>query len=143
VFFLIIKCDFLYLKEMMVPAWMIKINAILNDFSTGFWEYLLRFRIGLCYVNEMIWYFYFQLSVQYTNSFCVNRLFELFVNIMDLLVHKARIEGDLDTGIVDLKATVIELQGTQKVFIFLLNFWLPLFFVCYCIANLRLKINFL
>ncbi|RHN53138.1 putative Zinc finger, RING/FYVE/PHD-type, protein strawberry notch [Medicago truncatula] len=43
-----------------------------------------------------------------------NRLFELFVNILDLLVHKARIEGNFDTGIVDLKATVIELQGNPK-----------------------------
>ncbi|RHN74383.1 putative chromatin regulator PHD family [Medicago truncatula] len=43
-----------------------------------------------------------------------NRLFELFVNILDLLVNKARIEGNLDTGIVDLKANVIELQGTPK-----------------------------
>ena len=94
-------------------------------------------------MNEMIWYFYFQLSVLYTNSFCINRLFELFVNIMDLLVHKARIEGDLDTGIVDLKATVIELHGTPKVFILVLNFLLPLIFVCYCIENLRRKLNFL
>ncbi|XP_058722835.1 protein FORGETTER 1-like [Vicia villosa] len=43
-----------------------------------------------------------------------NRLFELFVNILDLLVQKARIDGNLDTGIVDLKANVIKLQGTPK-----------------------------
>ncbi|XP_004488559.1 protein FORGETTER 1 [Cicer arietinum] len=43
-----------------------------------------------------------------------NRLFELFLNIFDLLIQKARIEGNLDTGIVDLKANVIELQGTPK-----------------------------
>jgi hypothetical protein len=94
-------------------------------------------------VNELIWYVNFEHSVQYTNFLGIDRLFELFVNILDLLVHKARIEGNFDTGIVDLKATVIELQGTPKVFIFLLNFWLPLFFVCYRIENLRLKINFL
>ncbi|XP_004293788.1 PREDICTED: protein strawberry notch homolog 1 [Fragaria vesca subsp. vesca] len=43
-----------------------------------------------------------------------NRLFELFVSILDLLVHNARIEGNLDSGIVDMKANVIELQGTPK-----------------------------
>ncbi|XP_019432321.1 PREDICTED: protein strawberry notch isoform X2 [Lupinus angustifolius] len=43
-----------------------------------------------------------------------NRLFELFVSVLDLLVQNARIEGNLDSGIVDLKANVIELQGTPK-----------------------------
>jgi hypothetical protein len=43
-----------------------------------------------------------------------NRLFELFVSILDLLVQNARIEGNLDSGIVDMKANVIELQGTPK-----------------------------
>ncbi|PNX56970.1 protein strawberry notch-like [Trifolium pratense] len=43
-----------------------------------------------------------------------NRLFELFVNILDLLVQKARIEGNLDTGIIDLKANVIKLKRTPK-----------------------------
>ncbi|GAU35451.1 hypothetical protein TSUD_364070 [Trifolium subterraneum] len=43
-----------------------------------------------------------------------NGLFELFVSILDLLVRNARIEGNLDTGIVDMKANVIELQGTPK-----------------------------
>lgn len=43
-----------------------------------------------------------------------NRLFELFISILDLLVQNARIEGNLDSGIVDMKANVIELQGTPK-----------------------------
>ncbi|MCI07132.1 strawberry notch-like protein, partial [Trifolium medium] len=43
-----------------------------------------------------------------------NRLFEIFVHILDDLVQKARIEGNLDIGIVDLKANVVELQGTPK-----------------------------
>ncbi|KAJ1442442.1 Zinc finger, FYVE/PHD-type [Sesbania bispinosa] len=43
-----------------------------------------------------------------------NGLFELFVSILDLLIRNARIEGNLDSGIVDLKANVIELQGTPK-----------------------------
>ncbi|KAK4285614.1 hypothetical protein QN277_002290 [Acacia crassicarpa] len=43
-----------------------------------------------------------------------NRLFELFVSILDLLIQNARIEGNLDTGILDLRANVIELQGTPK-----------------------------
>ncbi|KAF3623297.1 hypothetical protein FXO37_31917 [Capsicum annuum] len=42
------------------------------------------------------------------------RLFELFVSILDLLVHNARLEGHLDSGIVDMKATTVELQGTPK-----------------------------
>ncbi|VVA22165.1 PREDICTED: strawberry notch [Prunus dulcis] len=43
-----------------------------------------------------------------------NRLFECFVSILDLIIHNARIEGNLDSGIVDMKANVIELQGTPK-----------------------------
>lgn len=43
-----------------------------------------------------------------------NRLFELFVNILDLLVQKARNEGYLDSGIVDMKANIIELLGKPK-----------------------------
>ncbi|KAB1212844.1 hypothetical protein CJ030_MR5G010144 [Morella rubra] len=43
-----------------------------------------------------------------------NRLFELFVSILDLLIQNARIEGNLDSGIVDVKANVIELQGNPK-----------------------------
>lgn len=43
-----------------------------------------------------------------------NRLFELFISILDLLVQNARIEGSLDSGIVDMKANIIELQGTPK-----------------------------
>ncbi|KAJ6902469.1 hypothetical protein NC651_020065 [Populus alba x Populus x berolinensis] len=44
-----------------------------------------------------------------------NRMFELFVRILDLLIQNACIEGDLDSGIVDMKAYIIELQGTPKV----------------------------
>lgn len=43
-----------------------------------------------------------------------NRLFELFVSILDNLLQNARLEGHLDTGIVDMKANTIELQGTPK-----------------------------
>ncbi|KAJ9551193.1 hypothetical protein OSB04_015238 [Centaurea solstitialis] len=43
-----------------------------------------------------------------------NRLFELFVSILDHLLQNARLEGQLDTGIVDMKANTIELQGTPK-----------------------------
>ncbi|KAK9077668.1 hypothetical protein SSX86_006005 [Deinandra increscens subsp. villosa] len=43
-----------------------------------------------------------------------NRLFELFVSILDHLLHNARLEGHLDAGIVDMKANTIELQGTPK-----------------------------
>ncbi|KAF4389035.1 hypothetical protein F8388_026764 [Cannabis sativa] len=43
-----------------------------------------------------------------------NRLFELFVSILDLLVQNARIEGSLDSGIVDMKANIVELQGKPK-----------------------------
>ncbi|KAI3456640.1 hypothetical protein Pfo_013303 [Paulownia fortunei] len=43
-----------------------------------------------------------------------NRLFELFVGILDLLIQNARVEGHLDSGIVDMKANTIELLGTPK-----------------------------
>ncbi|RZC64950.1 hypothetical protein C5167_008642 [Papaver somniferum] len=43
-----------------------------------------------------------------------NRLFELFISILDLLVQNARSEGQFDSGIVDIKANVVELQETPK-----------------------------
>ncbi|XP_076928744.1 protein FORGETTER 1-like [Bidens hawaiensis] len=43
-----------------------------------------------------------------------NRLFELFVSILDHLVSKARDEGHIDNGIFDLKGNSVELQGTPK-----------------------------
>ena len=43
------------------------------------------------------------------------RLFELFISILDVLIQNARIEGNLDSGIVDMKANIIELQGNPKV----------------------------
>ncbi|XP_052207187.1 protein FORGETTER 1 [Diospyros lotus] len=43
-----------------------------------------------------------------------NRLFELFVNILELIIQNARIEGHFDSGIVDVKANIIELQGSPK-----------------------------
>jgi hypothetical protein len=43
-----------------------------------------------------------------------NRLFEYFISILDILVHDARKEGDFDSGIVDIKANLIELQGSPK-----------------------------
>jgi hypothetical protein len=79
--------------------------------------------------------------VRYTNFyflFCINRLFELFVNNLDLLIQKARTDGSLDRGIVHLKANIIELHGTPKVFIFVVNFFLPLIF-----SYLRLTVTFL
>lgn len=43
------------------------------------------------------------------------RLFELFVSILELLIQNARVEGHFDSGIVDMKANIIEQQGTPKV----------------------------
>lgn len=43
-----------------------------------------------------------------------NRLFELFVSILDLIIQNARSEGHFDTGIVDMRANIIELQGKPK-----------------------------
>ncbi|KAK1365814.1 putative Zinc finger, RING/FYVE/PHD-type, protein strawberry notch [Heracleum sosnowskyi] len=43
-----------------------------------------------------------------------NLLFEFFVSIHDLLVHEARLEGQFDSGISDLKANTIELKGPPK-----------------------------
>ncbi|XP_042392351.1 protein FORGETTER 1-like isoform X2 [Zingiber officinale] len=43
-----------------------------------------------------------------------NRLFELFVSILDLTVHNARNEGQFDSGIIDIKANSIELQGSPR-----------------------------
>ncbi|XP_058072327.1 protein FORGETTER 1 isoform X2 [Magnolia sinica] len=43
-----------------------------------------------------------------------NRLFEFFINILDLLVRNARNEGNFDSGIVDIKANIIQQQGPPK-----------------------------
>ncbi|KAJ7530305.1 hypothetical protein O6H91_15G088700 [Diphasiastrum complanatum] len=43
-----------------------------------------------------------------------NWMFEYFVNIFDELVNDARKEGQFDSGIVDIKASLIELQGLPK-----------------------------
>jgi hypothetical protein len=46
-------------------------------------------------------------------GFC--RLFELFTSTLDVILHKARNEGQLDSGIVDIKANKIEMRGPPKV----------------------------
>lgn len=38
---------------------------------------------------------------------------------MDLVVQNARLEGHLDSGIVDMRANLIELQGAPKVRLFM------------------------
>ncbi|XP_068654787.1 protein FORGETTER 1-like isoform X2 [Aristolochia californica] len=43
-----------------------------------------------------------------------NRLFELFINILDLLIRNARDEGNFDSGIVDIKGSIIEQRGPPK-----------------------------
>ncbi|CAN6276875.1 unnamed protein product [Urochloa humidicola] len=43
-----------------------------------------------------------------------NRLFDLFTSILDVVLHNARIEGQLDSGIVDLKAKNVEMKGSPK-----------------------------
>ncbi|RLM74220.1 protein strawberry notch-like [Panicum miliaceum] len=43
-----------------------------------------------------------------------NRLFDLFTSILDVVLHNARIEGQLDSGIVDIKAKNIEMKESPK-----------------------------
>ncbi|XP_062226679.1 protein FORGETTER 1-like isoform X2 [Phragmites australis] len=43
-----------------------------------------------------------------------NRLFDLFTSILDVVVHNARIEGQLDSGIVDIKAKNVEMKESPK-----------------------------
>lgn len=59
------------------------------------------------------------------------RLFELFLSILDLLIQNARTEGHLDSGIVDIKANIIELQGTPKVLLFLSLYLFPIWTAIY------------
>lgn len=70
------------------------------------------------------------------------RIFELFVSILDLLIQKARIEGNLDSGIVDMRANVVELRGSPKVYCFpYINYH---FSVCFFIYRYKFFfINFL
>ncbi|XP_021767573.1 protein FORGETTER 1-like isoform X2 [Chenopodium quinoa] len=43
-----------------------------------------------------------------------NRIFELFISVLDVIIQNARTEGNLDSGIVDIKANIIELLGKPK-----------------------------
>ncbi|OEL18433.1 Protein strawberry notch-like protein 1 [Dichanthelium oligosanthes] len=43
-----------------------------------------------------------------------NRLFDLFTSILDVVLHDARIEGQLDSGIVDIKAKNVEMKESPK-----------------------------
>ncbi|EMS67852.1 Protein strawberry notch-like protein 1 [Triticum urartu] len=43
-----------------------------------------------------------------------NRLFDLFISILDVVLHNARREGQLDSGIVDIKGKNIELKEPPK-----------------------------
>jgi len=43
-----------------------------------------------------------------------NRLFDLFTSVLDVVLHNARIEGQLDSGIVDIKAKSIEMKESPK-----------------------------
>ncbi|XP_052151662.1 protein FORGETTER 1-like [Oryza glaberrima] len=43
-----------------------------------------------------------------------NRLFDLFTSILDVVLHNARIEGQLDSGIVDIKAKNVEMKESPK-----------------------------
>ncbi|KAI5011295.1 hypothetical protein ZWY2020_013432 [Hordeum vulgare] len=56
-----------------------------------------------------------------------NRLFDLFTSILDVVLHNARREGQLDSGIVDIKAKSIELKEPPKVMplfdLFLVRFY--------------------
>lgn len=84
-----------------------------DDFSIGFWAYLLIFRIGKWLVESKLFSCVSFCFIGGLTSVC--RLFELFTNILDLLISNARKEGQFDFGIVDIKANVIELRGSPKV----------------------------
>nr|CAB3488213.1 unnamed protein product [Digitaria exilis] len=43
-----------------------------------------------------------------------NRLFDLFTSILDVVLHHARIEGQVDSGIVDIKAKKVEMKESPK-----------------------------
>ncbi|AQK46024.1 RING/FYVE/PHD zinc finger superfamily protein [Zea mays] len=43
-----------------------------------------------------------------------NRLFDLFTSILDIVLHNARIEGQLDSGIVDIKAKNVEMTESPR-----------------------------
>ncbi|XP_020401317.1 protein FORGETTER 1 isoform X1 [Zea mays] len=43
-----------------------------------------------------------------------NRLFDLFTSILDIVIQNARIEGQLDSGIVDIKAKSVEMKESPK-----------------------------
>ncbi|KAL6843730.1 hypothetical protein ACP4OV_026301 [Aristida adscensionis] len=43
-----------------------------------------------------------------------NRLFDLFTSILDVVLRNARLEGQLDSGIVDIKANNVEMKESPK-----------------------------
>ena len=64
------------------------------------------------------------------------------MSILDLLIQNARIEGNLDTGIVDMKANVIELQGTPKV-LYQIDFCCDYFFNASYVVIWRVEKTFI
>ena len=42
-------------------------------------------------------------------------MFDLFTSILDIVLHNARIEGQLDSGIVDIRAKNVEMKESPKV----------------------------
>lgn len=68
----------------------------------------------------------FVLIIKYSQC----RIFELFISVLDVIIQNARTEGNLDSGIVDIKANIIELEGKPKVIQFLLCLQLLKFFLC-------------
>ena len=58
-----------------------------------------------------------------------SRLFDLFISILDVVLHNARREGQLDSGIVDIKGKNIELKEPPKVMLLFYPF-LGSFYFC-------------
>lgn len=56
-------------------------------------------------------------------------MFDLFISILDVVLHNARREGQLDSGIVDIKAKNIELKEPPKVML-LFDRFLGSFYFC-------------
>jgi hypothetical protein len=55
-------------------------------------------------------------------------LFDLFTSILDIVLHNARIEGQLDSGIVDIKAKNVEMTESPRVMFIVMTFALAALF---------------
>ncbi|WVZ94507.1 hypothetical protein U9M48_040390 [Paspalum notatum var. saurae] len=66
------------------------------------------------FLNTSFFHYICTCSVDNSQTYLIYRLFDLFTSILDIVIQNARIEGQLDSGIVDIKAKSVEMKESPK-----------------------------